>query len=46
MPSNEIIWLALRKRATEGDREAILVRRFQWIVFALMLIFFLWPKAT
>ncbi len=46
MPTNEIIWRALRKRAAEGDREAILVRRLQWIGTAVFVTFFFWPKAT
>ena len=45
MPTNEIIWRALRKRAAEGNREAILLRRIQWVGLALAVIFFLWPKA-
>ena len=45
MPANWIISRALKKRAAQGDREAILVRRLQWIAIALFVLFFLWPKS-
>ena len=46
IPSNEIIWRAMRKRTAEGDREAVLVRRLQLITTAVMAALFFWPKST
>jgi hypothetical protein len=46
MPTNGAIWYALKKRAAEGNREAILVRRLGWITGFLLLILYFWPKAT